>query len=69
MNGNFGPKKILKKKKRTPHDSKLSKKDLISLSARELYNFIRCLEDPYPNAYIEDETGRMLLKKVTLNKE
>ena len=62
LNGNFGL-------KRTPRDSKLSKKDLISLSARELYNFIRCLEDPYPNAYIEDETGRMPLKKVTFNKE
>ena len=63
------PEENIKRKKRTPRDSKLSKKDLISLSARELYNFIRCLEDPYPNAYIEDETGRMLLKKVTLNKE
>ena len=31
------------KEKKTPRDSKLSKKDLISLSARELYNFIRCL--------------------------
>jgi len=25
---------------------------------------MRCREDPYPNAFIEDKTGRLLFKKV-----
>jgi hypothetical protein len=34
-------------------------------SLEDLYNIIRALGDPYPNAYIEDEKGnRMLFKEV-----
>jgi methionyl-tRNA formyltransferase len=30
----------------------------------ELWNHIRCREDPYPNAYFEDETGKLLIRSV-----
>lgn len=33
-------------------------------TCKELWDFIRCREDPYPNAYFEDETGRLLIKWV-----
>lgn len=34
------------------------------LTARQLWDFIRCREDPYPNAYYEDETGKICFKVV-----
>jgi methionyl-tRNA formyltransferase len=34
------------------------------LSCEELWNHIRCREDPYPNAYFEDETGKLVIKHV-----
>jgi methionyl-tRNA formyltransferase len=34
------------------------------LTCRELWDFIRCREDPYPNAYFEDETGRLVIRRV-----
>lgn len=34
-----------------------------ALTCRQLWDFIRCREDPYPNAYFEDETGRLLIKR------
>lgn len=33
-------------------------------TCKEMWNFIRCREDPYPNAYFEDETGRLVIKVV-----
>ena len=27
------------------------------MSVKTIYNFIRCLTDPYPNAYFEDDKG------------
>ena len=33
-------------------------------SCSDLWNFIRCREDPYPNAFFEDETGRLVIKHV-----
>ena len=35
-----------------------------NMTCEELWNFIRCREDPYPNAYFEDETGRLVIKLV-----
>lgn len=35
-----------------------------SFTCLELWNHIRCREDPYPNAYFEDETGKILIKSV-----
>jgi len=34
------------------------------MSTRELYNFIRCRQDPYPNVYLEDEFGKLIFKNV-----
>jgi len=34
------------------------------MSCREMWNFIRCREDPYPNVFFEDETGKLVLKHV-----
>lgn len=57
--GHVTPRKRLK-----PEDSKLHAQHFEQLTARELYDFIRCREDPYPNAYVEDETGKLLIKLV-----
>lgn len=50
--------------KRTPEDSRLTKEQLLKMNTEQLYNFFRCLEDPYPNGYIEDEKGCLFIKKV-----
>jgi methionyl-tRNA formyltransferase len=34
------------------------------MTCRELWDFIRCREDPYPNAFFEDQTGRLVIKRV-----
>jgi len=51
--------------KRKPEDSCLSKEQLLKMTTEDLYNFFRCLEEPYPNGYIEDEKGRLFINKVT----
>ena len=40
----------------SPEDSKVNLENP-PLTALGWYNFIRCRENPYPNAYLEDETG------------
>jgi methionyl-tRNA formyltransferase len=51
--------------KRLQHeDGSMSKELYGKMSAREIYNFIRCREDPYPNTYYEDDTGVVLFKSV-----
>jgi methionyl-tRNA formyltransferase len=50
-------------KRRAPNDSLLSKEQLNEMSLSDIYNFIRALTDPYPNAYIEDEKGNKLIFK------
>lgn len=37
---------------------------LKAMSCKEMWNHIRCREDPYPNAYFEDETGKLIIKHV-----
>ena len=49
---------------RKPEDSKLTKEDITNMDTEQLYNFFRCLEDPYPNGYIEDEKGRLYIERV-----
>lgn len=52
--------------KRLQHEDGHLSKDLFKkMSARQIYDFIRCREDPYPNTYYEDETGTVLFKKVS----
>lgn len=53
------------RKKRTPSDSKLTKDDFLRLNTRQLYNFIRGLEAPYPNAYLEDDAGQLFFSTVS----
>jgi hypothetical protein len=33
--------------------------DFSQMNTRELYDFIRCREHPYPNAFMEDEFGML----------
>lgn len=52
------------REKRKPEDSRLTKDDLAKMNTEQLYNFFRCLEDPYPNGYIEDDKGKLFINKV-----
>lgn len=57
-------------RRRTPIQSKLVKQDLQNMNTLELYNFIRCLTTPYPNAYFEDDNGnRVFFEKVSFSKK
>ena len=47
-------------KRRNLKQSKLSLEQMQSMSLKQIYDFIRCLTDPYPNAYLEDEFGNKL---------
>ncbi len=47
-------------KRRKPVESKITLKDLEDKNAEYFYNKIRCLQDPYPNAYIEFKDGSKL---------
>jgi methionyl-tRNA formyltransferase len=49
-------------KRLLPNSSRLTPDSISQMTTRELYNFIRCREDPYPNAFIEDSHGKLLLK-------
>ena len=63
------PEEEIKREKRKPEDSYISKKDIVNYTTEELYNFFRCLEDPYPNGCIEDEHGYLYIKKVRYKKK
>lgn len=54
---------------RKPQDSILSKEDFMKMDTEQLYNFFRCLEDPYPNGAIEDEKGTLYIQKVMYKKK
>lgn len=47
-------------KRRKPEESELTIEDFKNKTAEELYNFIRALGDPYPNAFIRCADGRKL---------
>lgn len=59
----------LKANKRTPEQSKITKADLSSMTTKEMYNFFRCLEDPYPNGCIEDDEGYLYIERVKWKKK
>ena len=63
------PEEEIVRPKRGPADSKLSKEQFVKMNTEELYNFFRCLESPYPNGYIEDEKGKLFIKKVTFKQK
>jgi methionyl-tRNA formyltransferase len=50
-----------------PEHSKLTLPS--NTTCTELWNFIRCREDPYPNAYFEDDTGVLVIKQVEFIKK
>lgn len=55
--------------RRSPELSKIDASEFSSLSTERLYDRIRCLESPYPNAYIEDEHGCLFFEKVLYKKK
>jgi methionyl-tRNA formyltransferase len=61
----YTPQKNLKKypayRRRKPPESELKFEQLTAMSGAELYNFIRALGSPYPNAYITLKEGDCLL--------
>jgi hypothetical protein len=48
---------------RKPHDSKLSQAEL-HMGTKYLYDKMRMLEAPYPNAFIEDDDGILYIERV-----
>jgi len=46
--------------RRKPEESEITKGELATASAEYLYNKIRALQDPYPNAFIECHSGTKL---------
>ncbi len=55
-------------KRLQPSQSRIEKNSIANFSSIDLYNFIRCRQDPYPNAFIEDEFGTIYFKKVEFRK-
>jgi len=55
-------------KRLKPGQSMLQKSKLCDMKSKDIYNFIRCRTDPYPNVYLEDETGRVYFEKVRFEK-
>ena len=51
-------------KRRTPRDSEITPEELATKPALYLYNKIRMLADPYPNAYIRTTDGKKLMLTV-----
>lgn len=47
-----------------PEDSRLTIDAMKSMTCERLFDFIRCREDPYPNVFLEDETGKLVFKLV-----
>jgi methionyl-tRNA formyltransferase len=47
-------------KRRKPEDSEITIYDLQNQSAKQIYDKVRCLQDPYPNAYITLGNGEKL---------
>ena len=50
-------------KRRKKEESELTKDKLANMTCEEMYNFIRALEDPYPNAFIKISDCIILFKK------
>ena len=48
------------KKRRTPEMSEIKLEDFTNMTAKELYNKIRCLQNPYPNAFVSCKNNTIL---------
>lgn len=69
LNGNYNERiqdetQVTYFKRRTPEQSEISINDIKTNNARQLYNKIRCLQDPYPNAFIVCGDGKKLYLKL-----
>ena len=51
-------------KRRSPSDSELKS---LNLSKKQIYHFIRMLDDPYPNAFIKLGKKKLIFKKAFYN--
>jgi methionyl-tRNA formyltransferase len=47
-------------KRRKPEDSEITIHDLQNQTAKQIYDKVRCLQDPYPNAYITLGNGEKI---------
>ena len=57
-------------KRRKPEESEITLEEITNSSARYLYDKIRMLEDPYPNAFIRTADGmRLLIKRAEISPE
>ena len=54
------PSKIFKRIK--PGDSELTKNMFQQLSLKQIFDLIRCREDPYPNCFLKDTSGKLIFK-------
>jgi methionyl-tRNA formyltransferase len=59
------PKSATYRRPRKPEDSRLEKSDFSSLTTSQLYDRLRMLEAPYPNAFIEDDDGILTFERVS----
>jgi methionyl-tRNA formyltransferase len=50
-------------KRRTPKDSEITIEEIKNKSSEYIYNKIRMLDDPYPNAFIKTSDGKKLVIK------
>ena len=52
--------------RRTPSQSEITLDELKTANAVDIYNKVRCLQDPYPNAFIKMSDGsKLFLKSVS----
>ncbi len=55
-------------KRRNPSQSEITFEELREASAVDIYNKVRCLQDPYPNAFIKMSDGsKLYLKSVSID--
>jgi len=47
-----------------PEQSEVTKAQLATMPLDKLWDMIRCRDDPYPNVFIKDETGKLTFKLV-----
>ncbi|MDO8638407.1 MAG: formyltransferase family protein [Candidatus Daviesbacteria bacterium] len=51
-------------KRRKPEDSEIKESSLKNMTFKDLYNLVRCLSDPYPNAYIVSGNEKISILKI-----
>ncbi len=52
------------RKRLSPDSGKITKQRFLEMNSKDLFNFIRCRENPYPNAYLEDDVGVLEFERV-----